>query len=239
MPKFSFDTYRKSRAVALLIDPDKNFVDDRFVHTIKEASPDFIFIGGTQPFPFERLDEVVSKIRKAVDIPIIGFPGSNEQVHPSYDALLALSVVQSHDSKFILKQLIDSAKALYAMKFRTYFTPYLLLNYQCTTSIEQLLKDKIEVINHQDRFHDYLYATKILNCECLYLEAGSGSGFPVGPDWISAASEILPKAYLIVGGGIDSIEKAELAWNSGANCIVVGNTIENNPELLMDFCKSR
>ena len=40
---------------------------------------------------------------------------------------------------------------------------------------------------------------------------------------------------LIVGGGIDSVEKASLALTSGADLIVVGNAIEKNPDLLVDI----
>jgi heptaprenylglyceryl phosphate synthase len=53
------------------------------------------------------------------------------------------------------------------------------------------------------------------------------------------ARSILTTEFIFCGGGIDTTEKANRAWNSGADCIVVGNTIEKNPELLIDFCKSR
>lgn len=239
MPLFSFDNFRRSKAIALLIDPDKDSLSDEFLFQIQESNPDFIFIGGTQPFSYVRLDEIVVKLKRHLQIPIIGFPGSKDQVHSSFDALLALSVIQSHDVTYIFKQLIDSAKRLNSLNFKTYFTPYFILNHEGLTSVEILLKDKIEQINTIERFTDYLYAIKIINCSCIYLEAGSGSNHPVNQEWIKCVSQILPDIFLIVGGGIDTVEKAEHAWNSGANCVVLGNTIEKNPELLIDFCKSR
>jgi putative glycerol-1-phosphate prenyltransferase len=40
---------------------------------------------------------------------------------------------------------------------------------------------------------------------------------------------------LVVGGGIDSVEKLHLAFDAGATLVVVGNALEANPELLHDL----
>ncbi len=74
-------------------------------------------------------------------------------------------------------------------------------------------------------------AGEMLGLQLLYLDAGSGAGRPVSPEMIGAvrAAVDLP---IVVGGGINSVEKAYEALKAGADLIVVGNGIERDPELL-------
>ena len=44
---------------------------------------------------------------------------------------------------------------------------------------------------------------------------------------------------LIIGGGINSVAKAKNAWKSGADVVVVGNAIEQNPELLIEMTEAK
>ncbi|HRB54659.1 MAG TPA: geranylgeranylglyceryl/heptaprenylglyceryl phosphate synthase, partial [Bacteroidia bacterium] len=41
------------------------------------------------------------------------------------------------------------------------------------------------------------------------------------------------------GGGIRTAEKAIEIYNSGADIIVVGNAIEDNPELMIEIAKAK
>jgi putative glycerol-1-phosphate prenyltransferase len=38
----------------------------------------------------------------------------------------------------------------------------------------------------------------------------------------------------MVGGGIDSLEKARNAWNAGADLLIIGNGAEKNPSLITE-----
>lgn len=240
MSHFSFDQYKASKSIALLIDPDKGLLTDSFVEIIVQAQPDFIFVGGTQPFPYQKLDNVITKLKVNTTIPIIGFPGSNQQIHPQMDALLALMMLQSYDANFVLRQLVEVASDLRALDMKTILTPYLLLDHrQSNTALSRLLGDKIEAIDSPQKLMLYLDTIHIMQTPCFYLEAGSGAGAVISAEYIQLASERLPNSYVIIGGGIDTIEKAGVAWNSGADCVVVGNAIEKNPRLLIDFCRSR
>jgi len=40
---------------------------------------------------------------------------------------------------------------------------------------------------------------------------------------------------LIVGGGVTQPEVVYQLWNAGADVVVVGTIIENNPEFLVNF----
>lgn len=67
----------------------------------------------------------------------------------------------------------------------------------------------------------------------FFLDAGSGAKVPVSKAVIRAVSKKVDRP-LIVGGGIDSVEKARDAWEAGADLIVLGNGAEKNPGLLTE-----
>ena len=148
---FSFDNLKSMKTLALLLDPDKVVLDRRWLSAIKQSSPNIILVGGSQPFPFEKLDLMIQSLKAEVDIPIVGFPGDITQIHYDFDALLALSVIQSTDTQFVLDPLIEVAKNLIENNISAFFTPYLLLNGSGTTSVERVLKDKMKKISSLDK----------------------------------------------------------------------------------------
>lgn len=74
-------------------------------------------------------------------------------------------------------------------------------------------------------------AGEMLGLKLMYLDAGSGARRPVRPEMIKAVKEAV-SAPLIVGGGIRSPEAAQRALEAGADCIVVGNGLEENASWL-------
>lgn len=234
----SFDSLRKSKAFALLIDPDKTVIDNVWLEAILASRPDLILIGGSQEFPFEKLDDIVKTLKANCDIPLLIFPGSKQQIHPKADGLLALSVLQSRNSKFILEQLIDSSTMLSQTSMSVYFTPYLILSNSGDTAVEIALENSFEkIINKQD-FEKYIQTIYYLNAPCIYLEAGSGADKSVPIEYIEWTRQKL-SSYLFVGGGIDSSQRAIEAWKAGADCIVIGNSVEKNLDFLAEISAAR
>jgi len=74
-------------------------------------------------------------------------------------------------------------------------------------------------------------AGEMLGLQLMYLDAGSGARKPVSADMIAAVRSVVD-VPIIVGGGINSGEKAYQAMKAGADLIVVGNGIEQDPDLL-------
>ena len=77
-------------------------------------------------------------------------------------------------------------------------------------------------------------AGEMLGMKLMYLDAGSGARRPVASALITAVREAVDTP-IIVGGGINTAEKAEAALLAGADMIVVGNGIEDNPDLLPEL----
>ena len=77
-------------------------------------------------------------------------------------------------------------------------------------------------------------AGELLGLKLTYLDAGSGARRPVPPALIAAVRAAVDTP-IAVGGGINSGEKAYEALAAGADLIVVGNGIEQNPGLLPEL----
>ena len=76
-------------------------------------------------------------------------------------------------------------------------------------------------------------AGKYLGLPLFYLDAGSGAQKPVPGKMIKAVSNEV-KCPLMVGGGINNLEKARNAWNAGADVLIIGNGAEKNPSLITE-----
>ncbi len=68
------------------------------------------------------------------------------------------------------------------------------------------------------------------------MDGGSGALYPVSPKMIRKVRENIG-VPLIVGGGINSTEKAQAALEAGADIIVIGNAFEKNPSLLPEIAE--
>ena len=70
----------------------------------------------------------------------------------------------------------------------------------------------------------------------MYLDGGSGAMYPVSPAMVQAVRQAV-SVPLIVGGGVNTPEKAEATWKAGADILVVGNHIEKNPLFIAEVSK--
>ena len=68
----------------------------------------------------------------------------------------------------------------------------------------------------------------------IYMDAGSGAKVPITESMISAVSSNI-NIPLIIGGGIQSPEKAYLNCQAGADVVVVGNAIEKDQTLIKEI----
>ena len=80
-------------------------------------------------------------------------------------------------------------------------------------------------------------AGEMLGLKLIYMDAGSGAINPVSEKMIKKVSSNV-HIPLIVGGGINSQEKAVSACKAGADVIVVGNAIEKDVKLIRTISKA-
>ena len=74
----------------------------------------------------------------------------------------------------------------------------------------------------------------MLGLRLIYLDAGSGAEQAISAKMISAVRRAV-SVPMLVGGGIDTAEKALVALEAGADMIVIGNGLEKSPDLLTEI----
>jgi phosphoglycerol geranylgeranyltransferase len=72
----------------------------------------------------------------------------------------------------------------------------------------------------------YAMATEMFGMDMLYLEAGSGAPDPVPPEMVRSVRKSV-KIPLLVGGGVNTPEKALQVTSAGADIVVTGTLVEN------------
>ncbi|MBN2787176.1 MAG: geranylgeranylglyceryl/heptaprenylglyceryl phosphate synthase [Paludibacteraceae bacterium] len=221
---------------AVLIDPDK-CVDKHLTHFIalaQQAQPDFIFIGGS--LTNQSTDKMIEKIKKSCTIPVVLFPGSASQFSPKADALLFLSLISGRNPDFLIGQHVVSAPFIKKSGIETISTGYMLIESGSTTSVEYMSNTRAIPRQKTGIAVATAIAGELLGNKLIYLEAGSGATQPVPTQIIEAVKQHI-SVPLIVGGGLRTCNDIEQALQAGADIIVVGNILEKNPELMVEFGK--
>ena len=98
------------------------------------------------------------------------------------------------------------------------------------TSVEYISNTKPIPSNKSEIAVCTAVAGELLGMQSIYLEAGSGADRPVPAEMIAAVKKNI-SIPLIVGGGIRTVEALKNAYASGADVVVVGNILEEKPEL--------
>jgi putative glycerol-1-phosphate prenyltransferase len=80
-------------------------------------------------------------------------------------------------------------------------------------------------------------AGEMLGLKLIYMDAGSGAINPISAEMINKVKHTI-EVPLIVGGGINTPEKAATAAKAGADIIVVGNALEKSTDRLSEFAEA-
>ena len=220
---------------AVLIDPDKKNKDliQTQVEAANNADVDFLFIGGSLMMD-SKFPERVKQIKLISNIPIILFPGNGMHINSFYDAILFMSVLSGRNPHYLIGEQVITAPIIKDLDIETISTGYILIDCAAQSSVEFMSGTKPIPMKRTDIAVAHALAGQYLGMDLIYLEAGSGAKYPVPLSMIEAVGEAIDKP-LIVGGGINTPEKAEKAVESGASIIVTGNAIENNFSIMNEF----
>lgn len=222
------------KSLAVLVDPDK--VTTPYFNKIIEAANngfiDYFFVGGSL-ITTNNLDKTIKKLKSETQIPVILFPGSTLQVNTNADAILLLSLVSGRNPELLIGKHVEAAPVLAQSNLEIISTAYMLIDSGKSTSALYMSGTTPIPYDKPEIAQCTAMAAEMLGLKCTYLEAGSGAVNSVSTDMIKKVAEAT-KTPLIVGGGIRDIETAKVICNAGADIIVVGTSIENNPNLVFD-----
>lgn len=223
------------KSIAVLVDPDKAEDPSRLLHLINLASEncvDYFFVGGSL-VTSTNLSEVVKKIKENITIPVVLFPGNAIQVDASADALLFLSLISGRNPELLIGQHVVAAPILKNTRLEVIPTGYILINSGKITSVAYISNTMPIPDDKYSLAASTAMAGQMLGLQTIYIDAGSGAEKEISPRMIGAVRKSVG-IPLIVGGGINSAQKAIAALEAGADMIVVGNALEKDPDLLTE-----
>lgn len=175
--------------------------------------------------------ELIAVIRSHTNTPIILFPGNPLHIEPSADAILFLSLISGRNPEFLIGQHVIAAPLLKKSGLEILPTGYMLVDSGAQTTVSYISGTMPLPHDKPSVAACTAMAGEMLGLQLMYLDAGSGARRPVSPEMIAAVRSVI-EIPIIVGGGINSGEKAYQALKAGADMIVVGNGIEQDPDLL-------
>ncbi|WP_268033249.1 geranylgeranylglyceryl/heptaprenylglyceryl phosphate synthase [Algoriphagus sp. PAP.12] len=225
---------KNKKGIAWLIDPDKFSLSKEFDwNWIQNTSLDFIFVGGSH-FDQNNFEEIISYVKKfAKNIPVVIFPGSKLQVSAQADGILFLSLISGRNPDYLISQQVKAAKQVHHSNLEVLPTAYLLVNDGEIKSVHRESNTLPIPNSNREEIISTALAGKFLGMNYCFLDAGSGARNSVSPEVITSIKECLD-CPLIVGGGIDSLQKINQAFESGADLVVIGNQIEKDPDFLSE-----
>ncbi len=220
--------------LAVLVDPDKFKIE-----LIKLADKNKVscFLVGGSELKSNNVSQIVASIKKISKIPVILFPGDETQLTNKADGLLLLSLLSGRNPEYLIEKHVRAAPIIKKMKLEYLSTAYLLIDGGKQSTTQKVTGTKpLNPLNIS-----YIKNTSIageqIGFKAIYLEAGSGATKNVSAKIVKQIKQNV-SIPVIVGGGIDTKEKALSLINAGANMIVVGNALEKDIELINQISKA-
>lgn len=227
-----------NKSIALLLDPDK--AKGESLHNIlkiaEEVKTDYILAGGS--LTFNDIEDLIDNVRRQCSIPIILFPGNLLQLTLKADNIMLLSLISGRNPDLLIGNHVIAAPHLKNVKEKLISVGYILISCGSKTSVEYISQTSAIPSDKPEIVVATALAGEMLGLNMIYLEAGSGADHHVPVSIVKAVRESL-SIPIAVGGGIKNKNEVRDIFNAGANLIILGNGCENNPDLLIDACKTR
>ncbi|HOZ75287.1 MAG TPA: geranylgeranylglyceryl/heptaprenylglyceryl phosphate synthase [Flavobacterium sp.] len=217
------------KLLAVLLDPDKLPLEKvgLLVAKIKQSPATHIFVGGSHVVN-DTIGQLIGHIKQQCDLPVILFPGNPSQISAQADGILFLSLISGRNPDYLIEHQVNAVPILKKTQLEIIPTGYLLIESGHETAVSRVSQTQPLDNNNIDYIVHTAQAGEMLGKKLIYLEAGSGAKYAVAPEIIRAVSQNI-EIPLIVGGGIKNQSGIQLAYDSGADLVVIGTAFENNP----------
>ncbi|GAA4843175.1 geranylgeranylglyceryl/heptaprenylglyceryl phosphate synthase [Algivirga pacifica] len=232
---YPFTSFPTKKHLAVLIDPDKadQKVLFRLITQIPTDAPVIFLVGGSL-LSKQTLDETVAYLKEHSSFPVFLFPGGATQVSPEADGIFLLSLVSGRNPEFLIGQHVIAAPILAQSELEIVSTAYLLIDGGNRTSVEYMSNTVPIPRDKKDIAVATALAAQMIGMKQIYLEAGSGAKAHVPVEMIREVKQHT-QLPLIVGGGIRTATTAQQLLEAGADMLVVGTAIEQNPAFLEEL----
>ena len=210
-----------------LIDPDKCFLDNaaKLAKTAHDAGSDAILVGGSIGAQGSVLDETVQKIKEAVDIPVVLFPGNISGLTQYADAVYFMYMLNSRDVYWLSTAQIQAAPVVQKMKIEAIPTSYIVL--EPGRAVGWIGNANLVPRDRPDLAYACALASKYMGAHVLISDSGSGAEEPAPVDVIrSIAKACGDDVFYAYGGGIKNGDQAADIIAAGAHGIQIGTAFE-------------
>ncbi|MDX6183478.1 geranylgeranylglyceryl/heptaprenylglyceryl phosphate synthase [Flavobacterium sp. Fl-77] len=216
------------KLLAILLDPDKIDLEklDQLVLKINTSPATHIFVGGSI-VQSTILEELITKLKQKVKLPIVLFPGDPTQISPQADAILFLSLLSGRNPDYLIEYHVQAAPILKSTNLEIISTGYILIESGTETAVARVSKTQPLQTENVDLVLATAQAGEMLGNKLMYLEAGSGAKKAVPLNIVQLVAQNL-KIPVIVGGGIVDLQGIQNAYEAGADLVVIGTAFENN-----------
>lgn len=220
------------KSFAVLIDPGKTSLSQTqtIIHLAEQQAVDCLLVGGSL-LDRQAQHELITFLKAHTSLPVVLFPGHGMHVDLQADALLFLSLVSGRNPELLIGQHVQVAPLLKNSTLEVIATAYLLVDPGHSTSVSYMSNTLPIPRSKSDIAAATASAAEMLGMQLTYLDAGSGAELPVPEAMIRRVCRSVDSP-VIVGGGINTPQKAEEALKAGADMLVIGNGIEKNPNLI-------
>jgi phosphoglycerol geranylgeranyltransferase len=227
---------RRGAGYLTLLDPDRLSLEQLESRSVAcaDAGADAILVGTSLMLSASANTELFQRLRSAVDIPVISFPGDAGQVVSSADAILFLSMVSGRNAELLIGQHVRAAPLLKEYGVEVIPTAYMLIESGTLTSVEYMSDTKPIPRSKDDIAMAHALAAQYLGMGLVYLETGSGAAASVPASMIASVSGYVD-IPVIVGGGIRDPKTAREKVDAGAAFVVTGTAVESDPGRLREL----
>ena len=222
------------KGLILLMDPDKLegvHFEDRLNFAREFA--DLILLGGSLTHESLKTD-LIKRIKNETGKPVVLFPANSMHINGEADAILFLSLISGRNPEYLIGKQVTAAPFIKKSGLEVLPTSYLLVSTGRLTTAEYITQTTPIPSNKPEIAATTALAGQYLGKSITYLDAGSGADNPIPPNLVRAVKENT-ELPIIVGGGIRNSESAEGILEAGADMIVIGNLMEDNPEAGIDI----
>lgn len=227
---------KEGKQFTLLIDPDEHDTAGilKLVELAKATPVNYIFVGGSLISSLSFFEKAIQIIKENTSIPVVIFPGNYTQISSYADAILLLNLISGRNPDYLIGQHVMASKTLKKSNLEIIPTGYILIENGKTTTVEYISNTKPIPTNKIDIIVSTAIAGEQMGNKLIYLEAGSGAVTPIHENIIREVKANI-SIPLIVGGGVKNKEILKEYYNAGADMVVVGNALEEHPELIYSF----
>ncbi|UHA71666.1 heptaprenylglyceryl phosphate synthase [Paenibacillus sp. 481] len=205
------------------LDPDKE-IDDTTLERICLSGSDAIIVGGSSGVTFDNTVDLMARIRR-FELPAVQEVSDLDAVVPGFDAYFIPMVLNTTSTEWLVGQHMRAIEQYGYMIPWDLIIPegYIILNPDATAAKVSQVNSHLTASEASAYAH---IADKLMRLPIVYAEYSGTFG---DMETVGQIRKAASQAHVIYGGGIRTIEQAQLA-SQNADTIVVGNVVYDDLE---------